>query len=755
MGMNARGRVVARISGGLGEGAALSLVIAGSAFMVPAHADSTEDDTRLQEVVVTAQRREEALQQTPIAVTALDAAGLRENNINTIADVANLVPNLAISSSGYTTPSAALPVLYIRGIGQQGPAVYTDPGVAIYVDGVYAANSVGGAIDLPDIARVEVLRGPQGTLFGKNAIGGAINVVTQVPGQNPQTDLEVSTGNYDLAHIRGFTNQAISDTLGVTAAFDIKRQDGFGWRLAYPSDERLGRLGDQDHMSGRLKARWTPVERLAVEVSADVSRYRDTATPSQTIVVPAANLTKWNNLVGAPLGLTYSQADAASGRYDNFAENPQPVDDNIRGVKTTLEYDLGWGKLKSITAYRDASDSFSRDTDGSPIVYFEDTRHMHSRQTTEELQLLGNLFDSRLSYILGAFYLHDNASQQDVFYAMPGLFTADPNRNGSENVSRDTKAQQTTFSRAAFIQGTWHLTDQLGLTGGVRYTAETKQATVFEQSLETGTVGLPNVHATGHWPATTPHASLDYQITPDTLAYISATRGFKSGGFNGNASNLAGFVNFQPETVWSYEVGLKSEFFDHHLRANLAAFRANYDNIQLNLIQNGVNTVFNAEGARIQGYEAELTAIPFGRLELFGTIGYVDDKYTKIQPAITLINYGNTIPYTPKYTESVGARYGLKLGDYGSLTPNVNFSYRSSTYTQPNNTAASYMQGYGLLSARIEYVPQRGNWDVSVFGTNLMDKRYVISAGDSTGSGIIVHLYGAPIEYGVHFAVHF
>ena len=210
MGMNARGRVAPRIIGGLGDGAALSLVIAGSAFMVPAHADSTEDDTRLQEVVVTAQRREEALQQTPIAVTAIDAAGLRENNINTIADVANMVPNLAISSSGYTTPSAALPVLYIRGIGQQGPAVYTDPGVAIYVDGVYAANSVGGAIDLPDIARVEVLRGPQGTLFGKNAIGGAINVVTQVPGQNPQTDLEVSTGNYDLAHIRGFTNQAIS-----------------------------------------------------------------------------------------------------------------------------------------------------------------------------------------------------------------------------------------------------------------------------------------------------------------------------------------------------------------------------------------------------------------------------------------------------------------------------------------------------------------------------------------------------------------
>ena len=541
----------------------------------------------------------------------------------------------------------------------------------------------------------------------------------------------------------------------MTAAFDIKRQDGFGWRLAYPSDERLGRLGDQDHMSGRLKARWTPVERLAIEVSADVSRYRDTATPSQTIVVPAANLTKWNTYVGAPQGLTYSQADAASGRYDNYAENPQPVNDNIKGFKTTVEYDLDWGKLKSITAYRDASDSFSRDTDGSPIVYFEDTREMRSRQTTEELQLLGNLFDSHLSYILGAFYLHDDASQQDVFYAMPGLYAADPHPNGSENVSRITRAQQTTYSRAAFIQGTWHFTDKLGLTGGVRYTAETKDATVFEQSLETGAVGLPNVHVTGHWPATTPHASLDYQITADTLAYVSATRGFKSGGFNGNASNLAGFVNFQPETVWSYEVGLKSEFLDHHLRANLAAFRSNYDNIQLNLIQNGLNTVFNVDSARIQGYEAELTAIPVSHLELFGSIGYIDDKYTRIQSAVTIVNYGDVIPYSPKFTESVGVRYAIKLADSGTLTPNVNYNYRSGAYTQPNNTVASYMQGYGLLSARLQYVPLQGNWDVSVFGTNLLDKRYVISAGDSTGSGIIVHLYGAPIEYGVSFAVHF
>jgi len=250
MKINARGRVASRKIGRLREGAALSLAVVSSVITTQVHADATDDGSTLQEVVVTAQRREENLQRTPIAVTAFDAAGLLNNSVNTVADLGKLVPNLAISSSSYQTPSAALPVIYIRGIGQQGPAIYTDPGVAIYVDGVYVANSVGGAIDLPDIARVEVLRGPQGTLFGKNAIGGALNVVTQVPGQSPQTVFEASTGNYGLVHLRGYTNIAISDTFGITAAFDDKRQDGFGWRLAYPSGDRLGRLGDADHRDG-------------------------------------------------------------------------------------------------------------------------------------------------------------------------------------------------------------------------------------------------------------------------------------------------------------------------------------------------------------------------------------------------------------------------------------------------------------------------------------------------------------------------
>ena len=747
----------------------LGLLIAGAAVTIPAHADSVTGVDVLEEVVVTAQRREESMQQTPIAVTAIDAEQLVQQNIRTLADVARLAPNLAISSSGYTTPSSALPILYIRGIGQQGPAIYTDPGVAIYIDGVYAANAVGGAIDLPDVARVEVLRGPQGTLFGKNAIGGAVSVITATPGQSPESRLEVTGGNYQTIRVRGFTNIAVTDTLGVTAAVDSKHEDGFGWRLAYPSGDRLGRLGDQNHLSGRVKVRWTPVDRLSVEVAAEGSRYRDTATPTQATVVPSNIGNLWNADVGAftiggtPHVTTYSQDKTSSGRYDNYAEQAQPVADDIGGYRATVEYDLGWSKVRSITAYRHAHDSFVRDSDSSPIFYVNDVREMRSTQKTEEAQLFGDFFGARVNYMFGAFYMQDQSGQHDSFYTNPGLFAAltalgiNANTVGGSNVSRDTQALQITNSRAIYLQAGAHFTDKLSLTAGVRYTSENKKITLTERSLETQIVNIPGLTELGHWPAVTPSAALKYQFDADTLAYVSATRGFKSGGFNGNAGNLSQFLNanFLPETVWSREIGVKSEFFDHRMRANLAVYRSTYKNIQLNLIQNGVNTVFNVEGARIQGYEGEVTVIPLSGLELSGSIGCTDDKYTKIQSAVTIVHYNHKIPYTPRMTESLSARYIIGMGERGTVTPSLAYFYRTSAYTSPNNTPASYMQGYGLLSGRLTYAPVRSPWDLTLYGTNLANKRYVVSAGDITGSGAIVHLYGAPVEYGATFNMHF
>lgn len=711
-------------------------------------------ENSLADVVVTAQRREERLQRVPLAVTALDAATLRDQNVTGLADVSRVAPNIAISSSGYTAPTNALPVIYIRGIGQQDPAIYSDPGVPVYVDGVYVARSAGGAIDLPDIGRVEVLRGPQGTLFGKNAVGGAVNIVTAAPGARTGADLTYSGGNFGLFEARGVLDYHASDQLGLAAAFDAKHENGYGDRLDVATGRRLGRLGDQRHLSGRLRARWTPSAALTVDLSADYTRYRDTATPGQTTIVPSGLLTLWNARVGTPQGLPISQAVTASGRYDNFSRNSGAVRDDLGGVSGTIAYDLGGVTLKSITAYREAHDVFNRDADSAPAVYLEVFRDMKSRQFTQELQLLGRTLDDRLDYIVGGFYLHDRANQLDYVPLTPGLYPQIP--QAAQDRPRTYVDAQTTNSYAAYAQATLRPIPAIGLTAGVRYTDESKDAVVSAVSPQSGIVYVPATPLHDRWTAWTPRFALDGRVSDTVLLYASASRGFKSGGFNGRPANPASLTTFDPETVWSYEAGLKSELLQHHARANLAVFQGDYRNIQLSrqTIINGVNIsdINNVAASRIRGAEGELTLLPARGLELDGSLGYTHNRYTQVQPG-AIVTADNKIPYAPKWTWTLSARYRAELSG-GTLTPSVNFAYRSSTYVTPNNSPVSLLDGYGLLAARLSFTPTSKRWDLAAFATNLTDKRYRISVGDSTGAGLVYNLYGRPREVGATLGLH-
>ncbi len=736
-----------------------ALQVATGAFaQAPTPASTSEQaDSGIEEIIVTAQRREESLQRVPVAITAIGTATLREQNIQTLADVARIAPNIAISSSGYTAPTNALPVIYIRSIGQQDPSIYSDPGVPVYVDGVYVARSAGGAIDLPDISRVEVLRGPQGTLFGKNAVGGAVNIVTATPGVNPGTRIDILGGSYKLLEAKGVTNLQLSDTFGLTAAADVRRENGFGDRLDVATGNRLGRLGDQRHLSARLRARWTPTDALTVDLSGDYTRYRDTATPSQATIVPSGLLTLENARVATPRGLTITQATAASGDYDNFSRNPQRVSDKLGGVSATVAYDLGGGAtLKSITAYRKAHDVFARDVDTAAIAYFEAARDMHSSQFTQELQLVGKAMDGKLDYIFGGFYLHDRSSQFDNVLLTPDLYAATGNTVAQDR-ARNYDDSQKTKSYAGYAQATLHLGDRLGLTAGLRYTDEKKRATVFVISPISNIVYVPQQVLADRWHSLTPRFAVDFQVSDNLLAYASASRGFKSGGFNGRPSNLASLTTFDPEKVWSYEAGVKSEFFDRRVRLNLAGFTADYSNIQLSrqTIIAGVliSDISNVASSRVKGVEAELVLAPVSGLELSAAAGYTDNKYTKVQ-AGAVVTQANKIPYAPDWTVNLSARYRADLGP-GTLTPSVNYAYRASTYTTPNNSAFSRLPSYGLLSGRLAYAPTDGIWEVSVFGTNLADKRYKISIGDSNGVGLVYNVYGPPRELGVAFGLHF
>ncbi len=726
----------------------------------PASASPADQATAgVDDIIVTAQRREESLQRVPLAITAISSAALREQNVQTLADVARIAPNIAISSSGYTAPTNALPVIYIRGIGQQDPSIYSDPGVPVYVDGIYVARSAGGAIDLPDIGRVEVLRGPQGTLFGKNAVGGAVNIATAVPGVNPGTRVDISGGSYDLFEVRGVTNLRLSDTFGLTAAIDARREDGFGNRLDVATGNRLGRLGDQRHLSGRLRARWTPTEALTIDLSGDYTRYRDTATPAQATIVASGLLTLENARVATPRGLTITQATAASGDYDNFSRNPQRVSDNLGGVSATIAYEVGGGAtLKSITAYREATDSFARDVDTAAIAYFEAYRNMHSSQFTQELQLVGKVLDGKLDYILGGFYLHDSSTQFDGVLLTPDLYAATGN-NVAQDRARNYDDSQTTNSYAGYAQVTLHLADRLGLTAGLRYTDEQKRASVFVVSPVSNIVYVPRQSLAGRWTALTPRFAIDFRASDHFLAYASASRGFKSGGFNGRPSNQVSLTTFDPEQVWSYEAGIKSEFLDRRVRLNLAGFIADYSNIQLSRqtidIPTGVliSDISNVAASRIKGFEGELVVAPVRGLELSAAAGYTDNTYTRVQ-AGAVVTPTNKIPYAPDWTVNLSARYRARVGS-GTLTPSVNYAYRAATYTTPNNSPFSLLPSYDLVSARLAYAPADSFWELSIFGTNLADKRYRISIGDSNGVGLVYNVYGRPRELGVTLGLRF
>ncbi|MGH6616654.1 TonB-dependent receptor [Sphingomonas sp.] len=730
---------------------------AASAPATDPQADGAQSEEGLPDIIVTAQRREESLQRTPLAVTALAADDLRDKNITSLADLGRAVPNLAISSAGYTAPTNALPVIYIRGIGQQDPSIYSDPGVPVYVDGIYVARSAGGAIDLPDVSRVEVLRGPQGTLFGKNAVGGAVNLVTRTPGASPGSRFEVSGGNYSLLRARGYTDIAVNDQLGVTLASDYMHENGFGDRRAVGTNQVLGRLGDRRHFSVRGRLHWAPSSALSIDLSADYTRYRDTAPPSQTRVFPASLLTLYNNAVGTPAGQTLTQAVARSGDYDNYSRNPQRVRDDLGGASATISYDFGGVTVKSITAYRESHDAFARDADSSPVVYLETTRDMRSKQFSQELQLVGTLFGDKVDFILGAFYLHDTSSQDDVSTVLPGLFRA--THNPQTDISRTTSDRQTTNSYAAFGQATWHIAQGLNFTAGLRYTSDHKQAVISARSPESGIIYVPPTAFDDRWNAFTPRFALDYRVSSDILLYASASRGFKSGGFNGRPSNIASLSAFNPESVWSYETGFKADLLDRHVRLNVAGYIADYSNIQLQrqilVVGTGiVSDIRNVAASRIKGLEGELTILPVKGLELTASGGYTTNKYTSIQPGAP-VTAGGVIPYSPKWTYSLSARYAIDLADTGTVTPSIDYAYRSSAFVTPDNDPSGLVPAYGLLSARLSYVPKHSFWEVSAFATNLTNEHFYLSKGVSAGIGIEYQLLGPPRRYGATVAVHF
>lgn len=745
----------------------------------------------LEEIIVTAQRRAESLQDTPISVTAFTSADLQNKGISDISEIADFTPNMMFDTTAIISGSSSAAVIFIRGIGQSNFQVTNDPGVGTYVDGVYVSSAIGGVLDVIDVENIEVLRGPQGTLFGRNTIGGAINITSQKPSAEEGGSLEFTLGNLDKIAVRGTWDQPFSENLLTKWTVGYKTRDGYikaspplgsnanSTGLFSDSIARNQRdQGDENEGAARISALYTPSDDLTISVAADISHIREASAASSLagVQMPAEGgigaLTGLYNALDAPVidvpglgtGILYDERFVPDNPEDeSFQTGPNGTNVDVFGLSGIMEWELSDNiTFKSITSYRETEAEFNRDPDGSPLQFTHTYNDFEHEQFSQEVQLYGNFFSETLDWIAGVYYFTEDATDNLRAQLVPSFGTV--NINGSvENESI-----------AVFGQVTWHVTDRLGLTAGVRYTRDDKELLpdFFYESdagglFYTGVGGSPVLGNYGDGIArtvpyelvedtftkTTPRFGVDYRLSDDWLTYFSYSEGFKSGGFNARTTAFREAVlGFGPETLKTYEVGTKWQGFDNRVRVNMAAFYSDYSDVQVTVIDDIAPGTQNAGEIEIKGFEIEATALIGDGLQVNFGLGYLDSKYTSLAPLADTVNpvsqirKSNSLANTPDLSTTLAVEYSVPLAA-SELVLRGDWNYTDEVFNDDINSEILRAPSHHMFNASLAY--SLGNYKLVLWGENLSDERF-INAGDANFViGFLEANYNLPRTYGI------
>lgn len=858
--------------------AALALGLAATpAFAQDAAPAADEDQGGIAEIVVTAQKRAQNVQDVPIAISAFGGDALQERSVTSVSSLSGLAPNVNLDGGTPFSGSASVLSATIRGIGSDDFAFNIDPGVGIYLDGIYLARTVGANQDLPDVERIEVLKGPQGTLFGRNTIGGAISIVTHDPGKEFRFVGDITTGSYNLLKARGTVDLPIAESLSSSVTFALTNRQGFLKRIPYTGDgaqfasnadtylnfnhadyETASREGGDNSLSLRGKLKWDDGGAFTATFSGDYTRQDSSA--QATKLVAAANVPGnfagsfvlpgtafdptgttgflfsglYNFCIGAtaaeisargadalcgvrgtqflpdrrlsPLASVNVDGDATNDRipWDNrfliddpdksYATGPSFSKLTTWGLAVTLEFEASDNlTIKSITGYRKSGWKSGSDLDGSPLSMLELSFEQNQWQFSQELQLLGQALDKRLNYVLGAYYFKEKGDLHDYVTFAEGLLQVDgPNRFDTKNY-------------AFFGQFDFRPVDWIGITAGARYTKERKLFEGGQQDLNgfnyklfgcadaDGTIypfgdfplappvaaGGPPCFAALSFPDGTqptrlyvpgvnrksfnnfsPKLGLQLHPTEDVMIYGSWSKGYKTGGWTTRLSNPQGALapDFDEEKATTWEVGVKSTLLDRRLQINAAAFTTAYRGLQLNIQIGTSPTIDNAGDARIKGLELEVVAAPVDGLTLNASMGYIDAKFTRLDPA-ALVNaspiagvqagifVGAPLPKTPDFKFNFSPRYEAQLGNGGSLVFLADWTHSSSLWNDIARTLATKRSANDIVNAAVTYNAPGGNWSLTVGGTNLTDKRFFTSGGANLAAGGIFGTYNRPREW--------
>ncbi|GMU44044.1 MAG: TonB-dependent receptor [Lysobacterales bacterium] len=711
----------------------LALALLAALVAVPAAPllaqDTPEKETdesevaQLATITVTARKREETLQEVPVAVTAFSEQKLEDFNVEDLSDLDAQVPNLTVYAA---RGSSSTITAYIRGVGQSDPLWGVDPGVGIYLDDVYIARPQGALLDVFDVERVEVLRGPQGTLYGKNTIGGAIKYVSRALDADFGGRVSVTAGEHNQQDVKVGLNVPLGDSgWAMRFAGANLTRDGYGENLRTGQD-----VSDKEIVAGRFTLGYTGSDRWSAKFTAD---HIDDASAVRGARMLAANRF-------APTALPLDD------RYDVRNGMPNVNDTVMDGYSLTLDFTLNdnWS-LKSVTAQRESDTETNIDFDTLPNIIADVKAFYSDEQTSQEFQL--------------------NYDAGGNFTGVFGLYWFDGEAGGTVlnnffNLAfGNTNGRVDTDAIALYGEGTYRFNDQWALTVGGRWTDEEKTVDIFNQSFRDATFSTPlatlsDLDDSVGFTNFSPKVSLDYQATDDILLYGLASRGFKSGGFNIRANISAVPASGRPfddEVVTTYEFGAKMAFADQSWFVNAAYFWSDYKDIQLSIfttIPNSNPPAFfgdftNAGAATVQGVELEL----FGQLSdhwvLQGNVAWLDAEYDEFISGGVDVSGAQKFTNAPEFSGALSLQYIHPLANGGEIRSRVGYSYQDKVYPTTDLSEAIAQDGYGLWNASVIWQVNDA-WKVALEGNNLADEEYRTTGYNIGALGILTGFYGPP-----------
>lgn len=691
-----------------------AIVSMGATFS--SHAESGDTDgmpkREIEEVVVTAERRESSLQETPVTISAFSEEFLSSSNIESVSDLGSYAPGL-----NYTQVSN-FAQLNMRGIGLEQINLGGEPGVAFHQDGVYIARPFVNDAVFTDLARVEILRGPQGTLYGRNATGGSINLISNAPTDQFEGRVSVTTGDFSRLRVSGLLSGALSQQGGVRGRLSVvsDRHDGFLHDRVSGQD-----VEDKKTLSARGRVDVDLSETMTLILSADYMREDDTGPVFRTGDIPGTAVDLGGRIDDDPWSI--------------YLDGPNHHTVRSKGLSARLDWHGDSISAMSLTAYRNHNFGLLSDLDGTDFFLVHEDLYEGAKQLSQEFQF-ASANDSDLQWLLGAYYFREDGDL-DYRFTIPLFATV---------ISFD--AEQETRAYALFGQVSYAISDRLKMTLGLRHSDEQKRGSTIQTFFVTGDVAVDQ-----GWTALTPRFVADYKLNDDIFLYASIAKGFKTGGLNTGSLQTAAY---DPEHIWNYEVGSKTSLLDNRIRANVALFYYKYDDLQVTQFDVGQTFIENAASAKGRGFEAEITALLSEGLIVSASLAFLDTEFTRydtldtFRPALGVLNLaGNDLPRAPRLSQSLVGRYEFPISTGAFIALQAEYLHQDDMYFTPFNTDYAEGGDYDLVNAKVSYFSPNEQWEVSAFVRNATDDEYLLTTTVSGINAGTLVLFGPPRTIGV------